>query len=500
MKASMNKVNFEYSLPVSARYDVIVAGGGPAGFSAAVAASRNGSKTLLIEAQGALGGQSTSGSLPFFLGAKSQGREVVKGIFSELVKNMVHAGDALGPARTPAQGGKLIGLGVTDDEVMFDPEKGKKHFEDMALNAGVELLYFSSVIDARVTNNKINGVLISNKSGLSYIEADFFIDCTGDADMTHLAGYPTVKATDRGGSLAPATLIFHVEDVDANELAAYLDSGGDKRFRSMIKELKAAGIWKWPKDVHIMFPMLRKGVMMINGVEQADVDGTNVRDITDAVIRGRRWAFEYMEKVLRPHVPGFKKAQIRQIASWLGVRETRRIVGEYVLSLSDMVEGREFEDCIAYSGYHLDLSKSERTADKKWRIVQPLHINPESGQSVPLKKVKDNLARIPFRSLIPKGAKNLLVAGRCVSVEGQALGPIRVMAPCFAMGQAAGTAAHLCLEMGQTPQTLPPTVLKQRLKRDGAAVDLPETPINTSDENTSVCATTSRTSAKQILT
>lgn len=278
--------------------------------------------------------------------------------------------------------------------------------------------------------------------------------------------------------MAPVSLIFHVEDVNIDEIAAYLNNGGDKRFRGLIRKLEAKGIWKWPKDVHIMFPMLRPGVMMINGVSQVNVDGTNAAEVTQALIRGRRWAFEYLEKVLKPHVPGFSNAAIRTIAPALGVRETRRIMGEYILTLSDLVEGRRFDDCIVYSGYHLDLDKPQKTADNKWRLVQPLHRNPESGQSIPLKKIKDNLARIPFRSLIPQGAKNLLVAGRCISVEGQALGPVRVMAPCFAMGQAAGTAAHLCLETGQTPQVLPATLLKQRLKIDGTAIDLPEMKTN----------------------
>jgi len=186
----MNKVPYEFQVPATGRYDVLVAGGGPAGFAAAVAAARSGSKTLLVEAQGALGGQSTLGALPFFLGGKSRHTEVVAGIYSELVDRMIQVGHAVGPGRAPAQGGKLAGLGVTEDELMFSLEEGKIHFENMALDAGVELLYLTSVIDARVTNNKIDGVLISNKSGPSYIEADFFIDCTGDADLAYRGGFP----------------------------------------------------------------------------------------------------------------------------------------------------------------------------------------------------------------------------------------------------------------------------------------------------------------------
>jgi hypothetical protein len=347
--------------------------------------------------------------------------------------------------------------------------------DQTALEAGVEVLFFTQALMPQVKEGKISGLFLANKEGVSFVESQIVIDCTGDADIAYRAGYPTEIGSNGSGSLAPVTLIWHAEDVDINALAEYLDNGGDKRFRQLIRDLSAQGTWKYPSDIMVMFPMVRDGVIMLNGQSQVNVDGTDATAISKSMILGRKWAQDHLVEVLQPHVPGFARARIRQVASRLGVRETRRIIGDYILRTRDLTEGVDFADTVALSGYHFDLAKPVKKPDGTWILEQPLHKNPEKGQSILTKTIHKGYAEIPYRSLIPQGSVNLLVAGRCVSAEDQALGPIRVMAPCFAMGQAAGTAAALAVSKKLSVKEVPYDLLRRNLMEDGAILipDLP---------------------------
>ncbi|HBG28232.1 MAG: hypothetical protein A2Y10_12885 [Planctomycetes bacterium GWF2_41_51] len=467
----MKQMDFKSKAEYIGDYDVIVVGGGPSGTAASIAASRNGAKTLIIESTGCMGGNATSGGLPFWLGAKSQGREVVAGIYKELTDLMIAEKMTIGPGRSPSQGGKMKGMGITDDEVMFDLEGGKRAHENLAIKSGVLISYFTTAIMPKVKNKKIEGLYIHNKSGLGYVGAKVVIDCSGDADIAFDGGFETTKGDGPDKSLCPITLIWHAENVNVDELSAYLINGGDKRFRAVVEDAKTKGIWPWASDIIIMFPMMKDGVMMINGQSQINVDGTNAAEITKAMIDGRKYAAEYLE-VLKRYIPGYKNAALRYVASSLGVRETRRIKAEYMLTTEDIVNGVEFDDVVALSGYHFDLGKPVKQADGSWLLVQPLHKNVNAGQSQPLQKAAKGYIEIPYRCLIPKGSVNLLVAGRCVGVEGQALGPIRVMAPCFAMGEAVGTAAAMSINENCSVQKISITALKEKLTSQGAIVKI----------------------------
>lgn len=456
---SRKQVQFNAGAQHLGFYDVVVAGGGPAGTAAAVAASRAGARTLLVESQGSLGGVGTSGGVAVFLGSeKREGQgPAVGGFFRELVDRMVSEGSACRPG-ADLGGVNKLGLG---GHVIFDIEACKRHLDNLVLEAGLELLLFTSAVAPCMNGKKLKGIFLFNKGGLSFVDAKVVVDCTGDADIVFQAGFETVKGRKNTGLMTPTTVISFVEDVDHELLAKYLTDGGDRRFRSLVKELREKGIWTYPEETIIVVPTLRKGVFLINTRRQVGVDGTNARSLTTAMIDGRRDAQEFLDKILKPYYPGFKNACLRQTASVVGVRETRKIVGEYVLTEHDCIEGQNFPDTIALSGYGWDLPDPKRPS------LQPF-FREYWGQD---KTMTKSFVEIPYRCLIPRGSENLLVAGRCISVEEQALGPVRIMPACYAMGQAAGTAAALCAKEGCTPVNVSVDILRKSLLDQGAILE-----------------------------
>ena len=203
-----------------------------------------------------------------------------------------------------------------------------------------------------------------------------------------------------------------------------MKKSGDIRFKNLIAPLKETGEWRFPYEIFISVMMTRPDVFMINTIRQVGVDGTDADSVTRAVIDGRKENFELF-KVMRAHFPGFSKAKIRQIAPTIGIRETNRLVGEYVLTVEDLVTGKNFDDGIALSAYHWDMPDPKKPSHQPFNAVR--RASPYT--------------QIPYRALLPREADNIIVAGRCISAQREVLGPIRVMAPCLATGEAAGIAA-----------------------------------------------------------
>ena len=417
-------------------YDTVVCGGGFSGFAAAYAAAREGLKVILVERGNCLGGVGTQGLVNQILGVRLVDKQdftyatCVGDVFTQLEKRIIAAGggvDVNSYDRSFHPHGWKPSLSVG---LVFDGEQMKYLLEQMLCEVGVQILYGTDVVDVIKEDSKLTGIVVHNKSGFAVIEGECFVDATGDADICAFAGCPFMKG-DEEGEMAAVSLEMHVENVDHEKLTAYMKETGDTRFKALIGPLKESGEWKFPYEIFISVMLTRKDVFMINTIRQVGIDGTNGESLSNAVIDGRRENFELFT-VMKKHFPGFENAAIRQIAPVVGVRETRRIEGQYTLSVADLMTGKDFEDGIALSSYIWDMP------------------NPKNPSYQPFKGVKraSLYTQIPYRCLLPQGADNLIAVGRCVSVEREALGPVRVMGPCIAMGVAAGIAAKLAMEQG----------------------------------------------------
>lgn len=465
-------------------YDVLVAGGGPAGIGAAVAAARGGAKTLLIESMGCVGGTGTIGALPFWLGATTGSipyykmlekglayselphpKKAVGGIFEEAMDLLRSADMGVGPAvmgQTEHYPG-LDRLGC-HDEFTYDLEGGKRVLEQMILTSGAEILYFTHVVGVEAQGGAVKGVFVSNKSGISYIRAKRFVDTTGDGDVAAYAGFETYKGDRKTGQMTSASLVCHIEHVDSAAFEAYLNQGGDPWLRDICKKAQQEHPEAGFNDSIILFPMVQDGVFMINGGTAFHlIDGTSADDVSRMMQLGRMRAYHLVEYLFKPYVPGFEHAALRLTASYPGIRETRRIVGEYTLTEEDALNGTEFEDTIALAGRHFDLGRVVKRENGTLEYVQPTHKNEL--------KLGGGFMRIPYRTLIPRNSYNLIVAGRCIAADGQTMGPARIMSTCMATGEAAGTAAAMSLEQNCGFKELDLPLLRDQLKKNRAIVD-----------------------------
>ena len=481
----MDNYKYQQSAQTYKAYDVVVAGGGPAGIGAAIAAAKSGAKVLLIEGNGCLGGTSPAGALPFYLGAMtgsipyiemlkqglqykdlSRPRKAVGGVFDEVTSAMKDANGAVGPCKM-AQTDKYPGLDRLGchDEFTFDIEIGKRVFDELMQAYGVDLMYYTHAMDVKRDGNHIPGVFVHNKSGILYIPCKAIVDCTGDADLVARAGYETYKGDRTTGEMTAASLVAHVENVDSAAMEEYLNEGGDPWFRPACEAARKEHheeAEKLPKNI-IIFPMMQEGVFMINsGTSLSKIDGTNGDDMTKVTLWGRQRGKYLTEELFRKYIPGAENCRLRMTASYPGVRETRRIVGEYMLTEEDLLKGKKFEDTIALAGRHFDLTRP--SLSKGVEGCQPFADEKKS--------VRGGVASSPYRALVPKGADDMIVAGRCIAADGQALGPARIMSTCMATGEAAGTAAAIKVKQDISFREVDTQELRKLLKLNGAEVEV----------------------------
>jgi glycine/D-amino acid oxidase-like deaminating enzyme len=440
-----------------ARYDVIVCGGGPSGCAAALAAARSGLRCLVIECAGQLGGMGTSGLVSHWLGGRTSdgSKWVVGGIFKELSVEAAAGGIALLPVNSgekyPPQGW-VSGL---QHGIPFNPYAMAAFLDRKMQVAGVTTLFMSRAVGVEMSGSRLTGVVVAMKEGLTVIEASAFVDATGDADLAFFAGCEVVKGREEDSLMTPATLMMHVDNVDQDFLARYIRDNDTPRFRKEIETLRQTGEWDFPYDIFISVQLEEKGVMMINTSRLCGVDGCDTRSLSEGLARGRAESLRLFA-VMKRHFPGFAQARIKSLAPLMGVRETRRIKALEILRVDDLANGRKYSSTIGLSSYGWDLPDPKR----------PSH-QPLTERQQP----KSPFTPIPFGIMVPQGVDNLICPGRAVGVERDVLGPLRVMAPCMAMGEAAGVAALHVVQGGGSFKTVDIEAVRGELRRRGAIIE-----------------------------
>jgi ribulose 1,5-bisphosphate synthetase/thiazole synthase len=435
-----------------ARVDVLVVGSGSAGSTAAIAAARGGASTMIVEKQAFLGGTSTA-VLDTFYGFWTPGRaprKVVGGVGDDVVLGLRQLGPVVERPNTYG-----AGTGIT-----YHPEHLKVVWETMVPGAGARVLLHAFVQDAIVRAGRIEGVIVATKAGLRRIEAAVVIDASGDADVCHFAGVRTELA----GESEPAqtlTTTFRMANVDM-ERRRTIDR---TTFHALMAEAAESGAYDLPRREGSDHVTPVPGVMATimtrleasRVVHGRTINATDPGFLTEAEMAGRRQALEYA-RFLVDRVPGYEAASLVSFGSQLGVRETRRVYGDYRLTRDDVLAARQFDDQVGLCGAPIEDHRPG--SDTIWQYL------PE-GRAV----------GIPYGTLLPLDIEGLLVAGRCFSATHEAHASVRSMAQCMAMGQAAGAAAALAVGAGLTPREVPVDRLLERLRGDGAVVALDEVPV-----------------------
>lgn len=417
--------------------DVLVVGAGAAGATAAIAAARTGADTMLVDRLGFLGGTSTSVLDTFyaFYTPGTVAHKVVSGIPDEVVA-LLEAEDAC--FERPNTYG--AGTGIT-----YDPEVLKRAWEKLALDAGVRVLLHGFVFDAaRGRDGAVDTVTVAAKGGVRSIRGGAVIDASGDADVCALVGAAFEGPDARTQSLST---VFRLANVDIERIVS------KQELWRLMHEAAAAGDYALPRLEGSFHRTPQPGVVMCLMTRMGGVDATDADQLTAAELEGRRQCHEY-HRFLRDRVPGFERAVLVSTSPAIGVRESRRIIGEHQLSADEVLAATAFADQIARCGAPIE--DHHAGTDTHWAYLP-------DGASY----------GIPYRCLVPEAVDGLLVAGRCFSASHDAHASARSMATCMAMGQAAGTAAALSVAAAIAPRDLDPQRLRERLAADGADIGAP---------------------------
>lgn len=446
------------------RVDVLVTGAGAAGIAAAVAAARNGANTLLVDSNGYLGG--ISAMLSWLGFHDSRYRQVVKGLCAEFIDRMQRQGDASRYVFDPK----------CSSAVSLNTHAWKVLAMQLCQEAGVKLMLQTVVVDTLRTGDRIHGVVVEDKSGRQTIEASVVIDCTGDGDVAARGGAAWEKGRTKDGMVQSPTLVFRVGGLDREKFIAacknkdygyrewllpYPDlwdkmmkridtepliiTGG---FASLIEKARANGDFDVPQSRLVGVKTHVPDEYLAVSTRVLGLDPTDVESMTGAYIK----TYQQIPVILnffRKYIPGFEKAHLREIAPMLGVRESRRIVGDYMLNAGDLIGGRVFDDAVAMGGYHIDIHRP-------------------TGTWVDSRNVE--AYTIPLRSLIAADLEGLMMSGKCLSATHEAVASTRVIPICMAQGHAAGTAAAMAVQRRKPVRDVPVSEIQDRLVEHGAEI------------------------------
>ncbi len=412
-------------------FDVVVLGGGPAGVCAAMEAAANGARVLLCEATGMLGGMATTGMVsPFMTSYDRDGERVlVKGLFYEIAKRLKEYSAAIMPENTDSPSVHTSFITRYHKHVTpFDSFTLQVVLDKMLEEAGVQVLLYSRFADSIVKDGKIESVVLCCLEGLRSVKADVYIDCTGNADVAYASGVKTHKGDEINNIPQPATLMFNVLGVDESKYTS--------RPERPVKAYRTA----------------TEGQYAVNHYHVYNVDACDSKSMSDAHKTARKQVLDAYA-VLRDKTPGFENAQIGQVASVLGVRESRHISGKYTITVEDIANGTKFDDRIAAYGFGMDVHNRTESESGNFKI--------EVAKAY----------YIPFRSMLPNGCDNLIVAGKTISCQSQAAGGLRCMPCAMAMGQAAGAAAAISIKNNVSVENVDIVTLQNLLKEHGAIID-----------------------------
>ncbi len=416
------------------KYDLVVVGGGLTGVAASVSAAREGLSVLLVEQSGSLGGAISQNLVyPFMtywttVPETGETKDLSAGIFKEMQQR------------------QQVYL-PRSDRKRFDPESFKCLLDDMVREAGVEVLFHGTLCGAQVESGRIQSILLATKAGLWQAEGENFIDATGDGDLMAFAGCDFQLGRESDGLCQPMTTCFRLCDVDLELFRA-----DRPRLQELYQQEQAAGRIQNPRENILVFFGLGSNILHFNTTRVVKLDPTDPLDVSQAEMQARAQVFE-MLRFLQANTASCKDARVVSVATSIGVRESRKLRGEHILTVEELKACTRFPDAIALGNYDVDIHSPDGAGTSH-------HYFP-AGQYY----------TIPYRCLLPKELDNLLVAGRCLSATHEAQASVRIMPICATTGQAAGMAAALAHSTGATPKTLDIAALQEKLRQAGAAID-----------------------------
>ena len=439
-------------------YDVLVIGGGNAGCAAAIAAARHGARTLLVERYGFLGGTATAAMVGPWMTFHSGSKRIVGGIAQEIVERLQRMGGSPGHLRDSSDYVSTI--------TPFDPEIHKALLFEMMQESSVDLLLHAYFLRTVVGDHEVEGAVFATVAGEREYRAAITIDATADAYVAYGAGAATQQGDERG-RVQPASLMFRLSHVDLSKTASYVRMHPDQMRTSLKAHERTApaltavaglyDLWKdarahsevdIPRELVSFFISPYADEVTVNMTRVTNIDPLDPDDLTRAEVESRMQVMQLLD-FFRKHVPGFENARIAATGTQIGIRESRRIVGEYTLTREDVLSARHFEDAVARSAYPIDIH------------------NPSGSGTVTQRLPEGESYEIPYRCMLPKGIDRLLVAGRCISTTHEALASTRLTPTVMTLGQAAGTAAALAKQAGVRLRSMDVPRLRSLLMDDG---------------------------------
>ena len=408
-------------------WDVVVIGGGPGGVPAAVAAARNGARVLLVERAAYLGGMATTALVQPYMRYNTKDTLLTRGLFEEFVDLLRDNGAILENRRT------------------FDAEPMKWLLDRFVIDAGVDLLLHTRAMGVMMDGANVRAVKLFHKGGLEDVSADIVIDSTGDGDISAWAGAPVEVGRHQDNACQPMTTAFRMANVDITRMPERAE------INRLYDAAKAAGEVTNPRENVLIFMTVHDDVVHFNTTRIVGKSALDGWTLTEAEVEGRRQVSD-MVTFLKKRIAGFENAYLIKSGPEIGVRESRRIMGEYVLTADDVLSAHHFDDGIACACYDIDIH------------------NP-AGTGTVIKRLKEGTYyKIPYRCLVPKNVDNLIVASRCISSTHEAHSSLRVMPIVWSIGQAAGTAASMCVANKTVPRSVNSGELREKLISQGAFV------------------------------